>query len=261
MDTIHLRLNPAESLIFIPNANPSQRNCQPTVSPRTLTAIVHKLDKSVDNPLGPHITFPQDHAQSSTAQHYLQAMAWASAKVALDVFDSLTSFTQRTSVQPGALEDTIFWLKEHPIHLPWLKILLTTDTLRTLLNPLGQPWSTCSNKRTSKLQQSALPQRSSEKFPPKKDLQLRIPAPSCIPDWPQHLFPRQGDFGKHIKRQQHQRFRTFLSSEQAAKFTLHKVGTNVPSYAQTEPQEHNFGNAQPHCSHLHASTTSAIRPS
>ena len=63
-----------------------------------------------------------------------------------------------------------------------------------------------------------------------QDLPLRIPAPSCIPHWPQHLFPRQGDFARHMKRQQHERFRSSLSSEQSAKFnaigrhmiTLHK---------------------------------------
>ena len=143
MDTIHLRLNPAESLIFIPNANPSQRNCQPTVSPRTLTAIVHKLDKSVDNPLGPHITFPQDHAQSSTAQHYLQAMAWASAKVALDVFDSLTSFTQRTSVHS---QTQFIGSKNIPsIYLG------SRFPLQIHSEPFSlQPWSTCSNKRNSR---------------------------------------------------------------------------------------------------------------
>ena len=27
-------------------------------------------------------------------------------------------------------------------------------------------------------------------------------SPFCIPDWPQHLFPRQGDFARHINRQQ-----------------------------------------------------------
>ena len=34
----------------------------------------------------------------------------------------------------SALADTIYWLKEHPIDLPWLQIPLT-DTLRTLLTP------------------------------------------------------------------------------------------------------------------------------
>ena len=64
--------------------------------------------------------------------------------------------------------------------------------------------------------------------PAKQDLPLRISAPSCFPDWP--LFPRQGDFARHIKRQQHVLCRISLSSEQEAKFnaigrhtvTLHK---------------------------------------
>ena len=57
----------------------------------------------------------------------------------------------------SALADTIYRLKEHPIDLPCLQIPLT-DTLRTLLTPT----ITCANKLTSKLQQSALPQLSSE---------------------------------------------------------------------------------------------------
>ena len=52
----------------------------------------------------------------------------------------------------------------------------------------------------------------------KQDLPLRIPAPSRTPDWPQHVFPRQRDLARHIKRQRHERFRTSLSSEEAAKF-------------------------------------------
>ena len=295
MDTIHLRLNPAESLIFIPNPTPSQRNCATlqtpmglilpctsegikilgapignqhfeeeqfkifatkieddlallqqfpylhqrtklltfctntrphyflgTVSPRTSTAIVHQLDKSVDNLWAHTLLFPQDYAQSSTAQHYLQALR----QYRLGIREGGTGCFRLSdiihSAYFSALADTIYWLKEHPIDLPWLQIPLT-DTLRTLLTP------TMVN-----LQQQTELQIATE-CPPttiqrKQDLPLRIPSPSCIPDWPQHLFPRQGDFARHIKRQQHERFRTSLSSEQAAKFnaigrhtvTLHK---------------------------------------
>ena len=46
----------------------------------------------------------------------------------------------------SALAGTIYWLKDHPIDLPWLQIPLT-DILRTLLTTT---MVNRSNKRTSK---------------------------------------------------------------------------------------------------------------
>ena len=78
------------------------------------------------------------------------------------------------------------WLKEHPINLPWLLIPLA-DTLKTLLTPT-----------IVDIQQQTDLQIATECHPTaiqrKQDLPVRIPAPSCIPEWPQHLLPRQGDF-------------------------------------------------------------------
>ena len=111
--------------------------------------------------------------------------AWASAKAVLDFFDSLTltSFTQRTSVHS---QTQFCWLKEHPINLPWLLMPLA-DTLRTLLTPTMVD-----------IQQQTDLQIATECHPTtiqrKQDLPVRMPAPSCIPDWPQHLLPRRGDF-------------------------------------------------------------------
>ena len=74
---------------------------------------MHQLDKSIDKLWAHALPFPQDYAQSSTAQHYLHAslggcqsdnIALASSKAVpwLDTFYSLTSFTQRTSVHSQA---------------------------------------------------------------------------------------------------------------------------------------------------------------
>ena len=144
-------------------------------------------------PLGPHLT----STHRAQLPNYLQALQ----QYRLGISKGCTGCFQLSdiiySVCFSALTDTIkiYWLKEHPIYLPWLQIPLA-DTLRTLLTP------TIVN-----LQQQTELQIATECPPttiqPKQDLPLCIPAPSCIADWSQHLFPRQGDSARHIKWQQH----------------------------------------------------------
>ena len=138
---------------------------------------------------------------------------------------------------------------------PWLPIPLT-DTLRTLLNP------TMVN-----LQQQTDLQKATE-CPPTtiQGKQDRIPAPSCIQDCPQHLFPRLGDFARHIKRQRAVQNLSLLRAG-AAKFnaigrhtvTLHKHPHLLVLTDRTLRTQ--LWKAQLHCSHSHACTSSAIRPS
>ena len=119
-------------LTFCTNTRP--RYFLGTVSPRTSTAIVHQLDKSVDNLWAHTLLFPQDYAQSSTAQHNLQALR----QYRLGIREGGTGCFRLSdiihSAYFSALAETIYWLKEHPIDLPWLQILLT-DKLATLLTP------------------------------------------------------------------------------------------------------------------------------
>jgi hypothetical protein len=61
----------------------------------------------------------------------------------------------------------------------------------------------------------------------KQSLPLQIPSPDIISDWPAHLFPTQGDFGRHIKKQlvaQFTRHLTVLQQQRfhsIARYTLH----------------------------------------
>ena len=88
------------------------------VSPRTSTAIVHQLDKSVENLCAYTLHFPQDYAHSSIAQtisRLYDNTAWASAKAALDVFDSFYSAYFSALVHTICSILLPSWLKEHPI--------------------------------------------------------------------------------------------------------------------------------------------------
>ena len=136
---------------------------------------MHQLDKSVDNlwvhsdstPFFPHRTMNRTQLPNTTSR-LCDNTAWASAKVALDDFISDIIH----SVYFSALADTIYWLKEHLINLPWLQSPLT-DTLKALLTPT-----------VVNLQQQTDLQIAIE-CPPtmiqlNQDLPLSIPAPSCI---------------------------------------------------------------------------------
>jgi hypothetical protein len=97
----------------------------------------------------------------------------------------------------SSVADTIQWLSSHPINLPWLPTPLST-TLKELLSPSVQ-----------QLQRWNIPIATTcptSDIHNKSDVPLSIPSPQCIPDWPPHLFPSQGDFGRHIKAQLKSKF-------------------------------------------------------
>ena len=71
----------------------------------------------------------------------------------------------------------------------------------------------------------------------------------------QRLFQRSGDYVGHIKWQHNELFRPSLSLEQAAK-SRSRHSNPLQTFPFTLLLNHNFGNAQPHCSHSHASTSS-----
>ena len=118
----------------------------------------------------------------------------------------------------GAMATTLQWLHKHPIDFSWLP------------QPLSQTLSSFLTPNIYSLQQWNLPVASispSSDIRDKRTLLLQIPSPQCITTWPPHLFPTQGDFGRHIKKQQVTQFARHLSPHQneryraVARHTLH----------------------------------------
>jgi hypothetical protein len=103
-----------------------------------------------------------------------------------------------------SVADTILWLYTQPIMInrPWLNNSLPqtfTAMIQPWINSLHQSWN--------------LPGATTS--PPqilhnKADLSLGIPSPQYIQHWPQHSFPTQGDFGRHIKAQLKSKFLNHL---------------------------------------------------
>ncbi len=92
----------------------------------------------------------------------------------------------------STLAVTINWLHTHPIAFTWLQQPLL-QTLVSFVNP----------NIVSLLQWNLrLPVTTTSPSPDirdKQSLPLQIPSPDVISEWPAHLFPTQGDFGRHIK--------------------------------------------------------------
>mmetsp|Transcript_52383 Transcript_52383/g.109281 ORF Transcript_52383/g.109281 Transcript_52383/m.109281 type:complete len:515 (-) Transcript_52383:93-1637(-) len=109
----------------------------------------------------------------------------------------------------SSVADTIRWLHAHPLNPSWLKNSLS-QTLTTMIQPsidsLHQTWNL-------PIATTCPPQEIRNKA----DLPLSIPSPQCIPHWPQHLFPTQGDFGRHIKAQIKANFFSGLPKAQQAR--------------------------------------------
>ena len=99
--------------------------------------------------------------------------------------------------------------QQHPIDFPWLP------------QPLPQTISSFLTPNIHSLQQWNLPVASISPSPDirdKRTLPLQIPSPQCIATWPPHLFPTQGDFGRHIKKQLVTQFTRHLSSHQNERY-------------------------------------------
>ena len=114
------------------------------------------------------------------------------------------------AAQYSAIADTIRWCQKHNTVIPWL----STPTVQLLQNTI-RPFVT-------NLQQWELP--VANECPPaeiqnKLALPLQIPSPECIPCWPHHLFPTQGDFGRHVKSKLKSRFISSLSRDEKHRFT------------------------------------------
>jgi hypothetical protein len=65
----------------------------------------------------------------------------------------------------------------------------------------------------------------------KQSLPLQIPPPDLIPDWPAHLFPTQGDFGRHIKNQLVAQFTRHLTVLQQQQF--HSIARHTLQLSET----------------------------
>jgi hypothetical protein len=110
----------------------------------------------------------------------------------------------------SALATTIKWLHTHPIEFPWLP------------QPLSQVLGSFLAPNIISLQQWNLPVAvtcPTSDICDKMTLPLQIPSPQCLIDWPQRLFPTQGDFGRHIKKQLVSQFLRPLTVPEKQRFT------------------------------------------
>jgi hypothetical protein len=118
----------------------------------------------------------------------------------------------------AALTTTIKWLHTHPIEFSWL-----TQQLSLFLGSFLAP-------NIISLQQWNLPVAvtcPSSHFSDIKTLSRQIPSLQYLTDWPDLLYPSQGDFGRQIKKQLVSHFLLLLTVPQKhsfksiARHTLH----------------------------------------
>ena len=122
----------------------------------------------------------------------------------------------------SAIAVKLNWLNNHPIDFSWLPQPLSQTLVSFFLNPnihSPQRWNlpVATNSPTPDIRD-------------KKSLPLQIPSPQCITDWPPHLFPTQGDFGRHIRKQLVNQFTRPLTVLQQQRF--HSVARHTLQLSQ-----------------------------
>jgi hypothetical protein len=180
-----------------------------TTAPFLSEPLTAQLDHSVDMFLAHNLQFPVDFQTCPESLHYQRALQ----QMRLGVRDGGSGCFKNVPIiaaaSYGALATTIKWLHTHPIEFSWLPQQLSL-TLGSFLAP-----------NIISLQQWNLPVAvtcpSSDIFD-KKTLPLQIPSLQCLTDWPDKLFPSQGDFGRHIKKQLVSHFLLPLTVPQKQRF-------------------------------------------
>jgi hypothetical protein len=122
----------------------------------------------------------------------------------------------------SALAVTIKWLHKHPIEFTWLAQPLL-QTLHFFINP-----------NITSLQQWNLQVATVNPSPDTRDkntIPLQIPSPTIISEWPTHLFPTQGDFGRHIKKQLVTQFTRHLTVLQQQRY--HSIARHTLQLSQS----------------------------
>jgi hypothetical protein len=180
-----------------------------TTAPFITEQATLQLDQSVDNFLADTLHFPANFRSSQEALHYERAIQ----QLRLGIRDGGSGCFRNAplvaAASYSALAVTITWLHKHPIAFNWQQ------------QPLLQTLVSFENSNIISLQQWNLPVATISPSPEirdKQSLPLQIPSPSVISDWPAHLFPTQGDFGRHIKKQLVAQFTRHLTVPQQQRF-------------------------------------------
>jgi len=180
-----------------------------TTAPFITEQATLQLDQSVDNFLADTLHFPANFRSSQEALHYERAIQ----QLRLGIRDGGSGCFRNAplvaAASYSALAVTINWLHKHPIAFNWQQ------------QPLLQTLVSFENPNIISLQQWNLPVATISPSPEirdKQSLPLQIPSPSVISDWPAHLFPTQGDFGRHIKKQLVAQFTRHLTVPQQQRF-------------------------------------------
>lgn len=133
------------------------------------------------------------------------------------------------AAQYCTLARTLKWCAEHPVSFPWLSIPVT-DILRQKLQ-----------EAADRLKTWGLPVAQTLPRPEqnKRDLPLQIPAPNLVAEWPDHLFPTRGDFGKHIKSKLKAHFKATLQISDLRRYSAvcrQQLRTHKKSHLQSESE-------------------------
>jgi hypothetical protein len=195
-----------------------------TTAPFITEPATLKSDQSVDNFLADTLYFPASFRTSEEAPCYERAIQ----QLRLGIRDGGSGCFRNAplvaAASYNALAVTISWLHKHQIAFNWLQKPLL-QTLVSFVNPnitSLQPW---------KLPVATI--SPSPDIRDKQSLPLQIPSPDIISDWPAHLFPTQGDFGSHIKKQlvaQFTRHLTVLQQQQFHSIARHTLQLSLSSH-------------------------------
>jgi hypothetical protein len=163
-----------------------------TTPPEISSTTSERLDTSVDEFWAHTLHFPTDYKTNQYASSYTNALQ----QIRLGIRDGGCGCYHNKHFVHAAyytsVADTIQWLQPHPLNPTWL------------CHPISQTLDRMLDSSIHQLQLWNIP--LAETLPPvetrtKTVLPLAIPVQPIIPTWRKELFPTQGDFGRHIKKQ------------------------------------------------------------
>ena len=185
------------------------------------------FDESVDHFWADLLQFPDDFQRTNRVM-YKRALQ----QLRLGIRDGGSGCYRNEPLlsvaQYSTFSVTLKWCAQHSVTFTWLPVSIEEilkQSLQTII-PHVQQWDL--------LVADAMP---SSDVRNKKDIPLRIPAPDMVQDWPVHLFPTRGDFGRHIKSQLRHNFMASLHPSDLLRYqsvVRHKLQTLQPSHLQTE---------------------------
>ena len=195
-----------------------------TTAPFITEPATSKLDQSVDNFLADTLHFPDNFRTSEEALNYERAIQQLRLGIRDGGSGCFRNAPLAAAASYSALAVTISWLHKHQIAFNWLQQPLL-QTLVSFVNP-----------NIISLQQWNLPVATISPSPDirdKQSLPLQIPSSDIISDWPAHLFPTKGDFGRHIKKQlvaQFTRHLTVLQQQRFHSIARHTLQLSLSSH-------------------------------